>query len=163
MDTFEPQDTPVPAFDPAEATLLAPQFAELGVNDAHTAISNWIGKPNRFTGLVMTHPYNVLTYFQQELEARKNSAAQSSVAVAEQQREDKTGPDRGQHAVPTKNGGTGVVKAKPDAALRAQAEQAGEAWRNAVKQRAAAMQQWDQYVRSLSDAYKAARAAAGLR
>lgn len=154
---MEINDTPTPAHpqvDPTEIAMLQSDFAAIGVQDPTSAVSNWLGKPNRFTAQVMHSAFEVLTYFRAEIDARSR--------VAEQPREDKV-EDRGQHAPVTRNEGPAVVKPKADPALRIAAEQAGEAWRLAVKQRAAAMQQWDEYVRGLSNAYKAARAAAGLR
>lgn len=158
---MEINDAPTPAHpqvDPLEIAMLQSEFAAIGVQDASTAVSNWLGKPNRFTAQVMHSAMEVLTYFRAEIDARNRSAE------APQHEESKTSGHADALApAPRNEPAERVVKPKANAEAKAQAELAGAAWRLAVKQRAEAMQQWDQYVRSMSDAYKAARAAAGLR
>ena len=79
--TFDPSN----AFDSspasgigAEIDMLAADFAALGVN-GHHAVPLWMGKPNRFTGVVMTSAQEVLDYIAEEV---KQQAAARAAAHA---------------------------------------------------------------------------------
>jgi hypothetical protein len=144
-DTFDPLnpfgESTLPGIG-AEIEMLAADFAKLGVS-AHSAVPLWLGKPNRFSGTVMHSAKEVLDYITQEL------AQQATLRAAA-------------HGTP--QAGTGdpdtVVSTNTAATERRRLHReavamANDAWRQAIRDRAAAMLQWDGYVENLRKQYQA--------
>ena len=149
-DTFDPAnpfgDTSIPPGGiGAEIEMLAADFAKLGVS-AQSAVPLWLGKPNRFTGVVMHSAQEVLEYIGQEL-------AQQATLRAEA---------HGQAPAGAAGAGTGdadnvVSTGAASEAKRLHRERvahANDAWRQAIRDRAAAVLQWDSYVENLRKQYQ---------
>lgn len=155
--TFDPSN----AFDSspasgigAEIDMLAADFAALGVN-GHHAVPLWMGKPNRFTGVVMTSAQEVLDYIAEEV---KQQAAARAAAHAPGPVAGATGDADG--AASTSAPAEDKLAARAElqarkAQHRDQVQQAGDAWRKAIRDRDAAILEWNRYVESLRVAYTA--------
>lgn len=138
----------------AEIDMLAADFAALGVN-GHHAVPLWMGKPNRFTGVVMTSAQEVLDYIAEEV---KQQAAARAAAHAPGPIAGATGDAEG--AAITSAPAEDKLAARAElqarkAQHRDQVQQAGEAWRKAIRDRDAAILEWNRYVESLRVAYNA--------
>ena len=139
-----------------EIEQLAAEFAAKGVN-AHHAVPLWLGKPNRFTSQIMHSAKEVLDYISAELEeqARARAAAHAPAQGAPAQAPaGSTSDDQG-----VVSNSTAARKADR-AALQARRAQhseavpmAGEAWRKAIRDRDAAMLEWNKYVEGLRTAF----------
>lgn len=159
MPQFNPHDpfgegynSPAPMGEEIERHVA--DFAALGMN-AHATVAMWLGKPNRFTSVVMTSALEVLEYVRAELDMTKSIQAQVKAAASEP-----VAQDTGTHALGAGTGdaapGAGTVvnpaPARDPGARTARAMQrdaiaaANQDWRDAVRQRSEAIRQWDAYV-----------------
>lgn len=157
-DTFEASDDPAaPPMHPLglEIEALRASFAALGVNADH-AVPLWLGKPNRFTGQMMTAAQHVLDYMHAEFAYQRSTRTTPEPGapgpqVAEQGRAEgvvSTVPADPPIAAPGR-------RRSPEAQERAaMLARANAAWREAVQQRADAVRQWDQYVAHLREQYR---------
>lgn len=148
-----------------EVEMVRSELESLGVTDPHGAVAAWMGKPNIFTGHIMTNVQEVVDFFHQQIKATSTTPLYS-----EQVYEDKLTPvPASLFPVPEEvaqqvHNPVNVVSSEYKtrmaehqhalAAWRAQCLAANEAWRAAVQQRAEHMQQWDVYVRQLREAYQ---------
>jgi hypothetical protein len=140
----------------AEIEQLAAEFAAKGIN-AHHAVPLWLGKPNRFTSQIMHSAKEVLDYVTAELDeqARARAAAHAPAQGAPAQAPaGGTGDDQG--VVSTGATAREAERAALQARRVAHAEavvMAGEAWRKAIRDRDAAMLEWNKYVEGLRTAF----------
>ncbi len=149
-DTFDPSnpfgDSAPPSGIGAEIEMLSADFAKLGVS-AQSAVPLWLGKPNRFTGVVMRSVQEVLDYITQELEQQATLRAEAHGQAPAGAAQAGTGDAEG---VVTTN-----AAAEAKRLHRERVAAANEAWRAAIRARAAALLQWDAYVESLRKEYQA--------
>lgn len=157
LDTFDPAnpfgDEPVPAMA-QEIDMLAGEFAKLGVS-AHSAVPLWLGKPNRFTSIVMTSAQQVLDYIAAELAAQAKARAEAGMDSNAHPTARALQADAGADA--------GVVSTSTPlqadrATKRAQYVQAvqaaNDAWREAIRLRSKALMEWDSYVEGARREYQ---------
>lgn len=129
----------------AEIDMLAPQFAQIGIPDPHSTVMMWIGKTDRFTSMVIRTPQEVLAYISAEI-AHQNKLVQ--------QRQGDAG------VAPA-----GVVNKNVDSDIdlqiawrqyrAAEKHRTNSEWRSAIVERRAAIANWDIYLQSKRDAFKA--------
>lgn len=151
LDTFEDPSQAGPVHPiGAEIEMLRGQFVALGVNPDH-AVPLWLGKPDRFTGVVMTSAQQVLSFFHAELAAQRAARGEAAPGAPVPVHN----PHPWQRAVPAGDDPQpALVQVAPSRAPRRSAELvdqikgANAAWREAVRLRAEAMRQWDAYVES---------------
>lgn len=151
-DTFDPAnpfgDTSIPPSGiGAEIEMLAADFAKLGVSAA-SAVPLWLGKPNRFTGVVMRSVQEVLDYVSAEL-------AQQAALRAEVHGQAPAGADTGDAEGVVNTSAAPNEGAERKRLHRERVAQANDAWRQAIRDRAAAVLQWDAYVENLRRQYQA--------
>lgn len=144
-DTFDPAnpfgDVP-PTGIGAEIEMLVAEFAKLGVS-AHSAVPLWLGKPNRFTSILMHSAKEVLDYIAAELElSARNRAEAHGQAPA------------GDEAEAVVSTGEVTEVAERKRLHRERVVLANDAWRQAIRDRAAATLSWDQYVENLRKEYQ---------
>lgn len=152
-DTFDPANpfgdaagNNPPSGIGAEIEMLSADFAKLGVS-AQSAVPLWLGKPNRFTGVVMRSAQEVLDYIAHELEQQAALRAEAHGQVPARAAQAGTGDAEG---VVTTN-----AAAEARRLHRERVAAANDAWRQAIRDRAAAMLQWDGYVENLRKQYQA--------
>lgn len=127
----------------SEIEELAAQFAANGMN-AHHTVNLWLGKPNRFTSTIMRSAQEVLDYVTAELEdqARARAAVAATPAAGATGDADAvvtaTGADQARAALQARRAAHKVLE-----------QEAGDAWRKAIRGREAAMLDWNKYVEHL--------------
>ena len=151
-DTFDPANpfgdaagSIPPSGIGAEIEMLSADFAKLGVS-AQSAVPLWLGKPNRFTGVVMRSVQEVLDYITQELEQQATLRAEAhgqAPAGAPQ-----AGAGDADNVVTTNAAG------EARRLHRERVAAANDAWRQAIRDCAAALLQWDGYVENLRKQYQ---------
>jgi hypothetical protein len=151
FDDAPASQEPAPNIMEAEIDQIAQEFAALGMNP-HATVALWMGKPNRFTGVVITSAQEVLEY----VRAEHNATATMQAAVAAVAREKPAA--KGSGAVSGANAPADDGARARRAAHALKLAEANNAWRKAITDRAAAMVQWNQYVDAARAAYQTLKA-----
>lgn len=138
----------------AEIEQLSAEFAALGMN-AHHTVTLWLGKPNRFTSIIMRSAKEVLDYVSAELaeQAQARAAAHATGTPASGAGDDQ-GVVTAAEAGDSKTAARAALQARREA-HKEQERLAGDAWRKAIRDRDAAMLEWNKYVENLRLAFNA--------
>lgn len=157
LDIFDPANpfgettpTPLAGID-AEIAMLAADFAKLGVS-ASSAVPLWLGKPNRFTSTIMRSAKEVLDYIAAELaeQAALRAEAHGQPAPGPSQAD----PDAVVSATDCASDDAPKASTEAKRLHRERVAAANDAWRKAIRDRAAAVVEWDKYVEHLRSEYQ---------
>ena len=168
---FNPAPVPMTSELSAEINLVAPELRKFGILDPHAVVQEWLGKTD-WDGHLMSTPQQVVNFFYMQVKRIPEHLLPGTLKAEDVEAHAQRTSAQAPAQAPQADAGDAepVVKSstpsKHGEALRAWKEQNNSlnaAWREAVRQRKEAIEQWDRYVETQRLAFQQHRNARPLR